>query len=265
MKKLFRLGFILLLTFVVGCSPNVSQNQFDMTKTINVVSREDGSGTRGAFVEIGNILEKDANGNENDNTTEEAIIQNGTDAIMTTISGDKYSIGYISLGSLNDMVKALNINDIEPNTENIQNSSYKIARPFNIVYGQGENPLRDDFIDFILSSLGQSIVVEEGFVQSISNPSEYSETGQKGELVIAGSTSITPVMEKLAEKYMELNTDVVIEIQSTGSSAGVQAVLEESAHIGMVSRDLKDSEKEKLEHLAIALDGIGRSKISIHR
>lgn len=256
MKRLISIVFILLLLFIVGCGSNKDKVTFDNTNTINLVSREDGSGTRRAFVEILGILEKHNNGNESDNTYEEAIIQNSTDAIMTTIAGDKYSIGYISLSSLNNMIKVLNINGTEATLENIQNGSYPISRPFNIVYEQSENKLRDDFISFILSSLGQDVILQEGFVQSINDPSKYIKSRQKGRLVIAGSTSVSPIMEKLAEEYKIINPAVVIEIQSTGSSAGIQSVVEKSVDIGMVSRDLKDSEKEKLKHLTIALDGI---------
>jgi phosphate transport system substrate-binding protein len=257
-----RISSLLLLalafTLITGCTQGNQEEGQDsnVLDVINVVSREAGSGTRGAFVEIVGVLEKDSDGNETDKTYEEAIIQNGTDAVMTTVSGDKNAIGYISLGSLNDTVKALKINDVDATSENVQNNSYKISRPFNIAYKGDLSPLAEDFLSFILSSDGQSIIVEEGYVEIGTDLSTYDRSMQEGKLVIAGSTSVSPVMEKLAEKYEELNPDVSIEIQSSGSSAGMQSAMEGSADIGMASRQLKDSEKEVLTHEVIAIDGI---------
>ena len=264
MKKIISLLFVLTLvvTLFTGCSSEKASNgdapssSESSSETINVVSREDGSGTRGAFIEIVGILEKDSNGNENDNTYEEAIIQNGTDAVMNTVAGDKNSIGYISIGSLNDTVKALKIDDAEATAENVQNNSYKISRPFNVAYKGDLNDLSKDFLNFILSSEGQEIVEKEGYVQANTAPINYSVSNQEGNLIIAGSTSVSPVMEKLAEKYESLNSKASIEIQSTGSSAGMQSTMEGSSDIGMASRELKDSEKEALSHEAIAIDGI---------
>ena len=265
MKKILSIVLVAIIstTLLVGCSsqgetdnPSVNADGFDTSKVINLVSREDGSGTRGAFIEILGILEKDADGNEVDRTYEEAIIQNGTDAVMTTVAGDKYSIGYISLGSLNDSVKALKIEGVEPASENIQNGSYKISRPFNIAYKGEPSSLAQDFIDFILSKEGQAIVVEEGYVQANTDLPAYMKNTQEGNLVIAGSTSVTPVMEKLAEAYEKIHSGVSIEIQSTGSSAGMQSAMEGTADIGMASRDLKDSELAELRSEVMAIDGI---------
>lgn len=251
MKKSISLLLFLTLLFTVltGCTKADSE-------TINLVSREDGSGTRGAFIEIVGILEKDANGNEIDKTYEEAIIQNGTDAIMTTVAGDKNSIGYISLGSLNDTVKALKIENVEASPENVQNGSYKISRPFNIAYKGRLDPLSEDFLSFIMSSEGQSIIREEGYVEVSKDLKNYDGSNQEGKIVVAGSTSVSPVMEKLAEKYESMHSKVSIEIQSTGSSAGMQAAMEGIANIGMASRPLKESEMKVLTHQAIAIDGI---------
>lgn len=263
MKKIISLILMLslVLAALVGCNSSNNTNgngdeKSDLSGTINVVSREDGSGTRGAFIEIVGILEKDSDGNKTDNTYEEAIIQNGTDAVMTTVAGDESSIGYISLGSLNNTVKALKIDNVEATSENVQNGSYKISRPFNIAYKGDLNSLGEDFLNFILSSDGQNIVVEEGYVPISKDLEGFNSSSQEGNLVVAGSTSVSPVMEKLAEKYEEINPDVSIEIQSTGSSAGMQSAMEGSADIGMASRELKDSEKEVLNHEPIAIDGI---------
>lgn len=273
MKKIVSLVLVALMisVFAVGCTQanepapatpgqtpaeTPAASDFDVDEIINVVSREDGSGTRGAFIEIVGILEKDANGNEVDRTYEEAIIQNGTDAILTTVAGDEYAIGYISLGSLNDSVKAVKIEGVEPTSENVQNGSYKISRPFNVAYKGELSGLAKDFMDFILSAEGQQIVVDKGYVQASTSPAAYAGEAQSGNLVVAGSTSVTPVMEKLAEAYQELHSGVTIEIQSSGSSAGMTAAMEGTAELGMASRDLKDSEKAELNYNAIAIDGI---------
>lgn len=263
MKKLsILLICIMIMSFIVGCTNEANNDSneeagFDTSKTINVVTREDGSGTRGAFIEIVGILEKNSNGDKVDRTYIEAVVQNSTDAVMTTVAGDEYSIGYISLGSLNDKVKAVNIEGVKPTSENVQNGSYKIARPFNIAYKGELSDLSKDFLDFILSEEGQEIIKNEGYVQ-ISNdlPSYESTTSQSGNLVVAGSTSVSPVMEKLAEAYKEIHPDVSIEIQSTGSSAGMQAAMEGTADLGMASRELKESELAELTPKVIAVDGI---------
>ena len=256
MKKILSLVLfaIMITVFAVGCTPSASG--FDASRTINVVSREDGSGTRGAFVEIVGILEKDASGNEVDRTYEEAVIQNGTDAVMTTVAGDEYGIGYISLGSLNDTVKAVTIEGVEATSDNVQNGSYKISRPFNVAYKGELSPLAQDFMNFILSAEGQAIVVEEGYVQVGEDLAAFAGSTQEGNLVVAGSTSVSPVMEKLAESYQALNSGVSIEIQSTGSSAGMQSAMEGTADLGMASRELKASELEVLTPQPIAIDGI---------
>ncbi len=257
MKKLFGLTIItIMIMSIVGCSTD-NGVEFNSSRTINVITREDGSGTRGAFTEIVGILEGGENGEINDRTYVEAIVQNSTDAVMTSVTGDEYSIGYISLGSLNENVKAVKIDGVEATAENVQNKSYKISRPFNIAYKGDLNPLAEDFINFILSTEGQDIVVNAGYVQVGTDLTNY-ERGKEleGTLVIAGSTSVTPVMEELVQAYKEIYPKVTIEIQSTGSSAGMQAAIEGTADIGMASRELKESELAELTAQAIAMDGI---------
>jgi len=258
MKRLF--SFIiagLLAISIVGCSNNANNDgEFDTSRTINVITREDGSGTRGAFTEIVGILEEN-NGQIKDRTYIEAIVQNSTDAVMTSVSGDKYSIGYISLGSLNDTVKAVKVDGVEATAENVLNGSYKIARPFNIAYKEELNPLVQDFLNFILSVEGQRIVSDAGYVEVSTDLTSYKKAEEmEGTLVVAGSTSVTPIMEKLAEAYREIHPKVSIEIQSTGSSAGIQAAIEGTADMGMASRELKESELTELTAQTIAMDGI---------
>ena len=229
---------------------------FDTAKAINVVSREEGSGTRRAFVEITGILGKDAAGNEVDNTSIEAVIQNGTNGVMTTVAGDEYGIGYISLGSLNDTVKAVKVEGAVANAEDVKDGSYKVARPFNVAWKEDTiGEIGTDVMKFIMSEEGQKIVEDNKFV-SAGNDGAYTAANLSGQITIAGSTSVTPLMEKLTEAYRALNPNVIIDIQSTGSSAGMTSAMEGAANIGMASRELKDSETAVLTHKAIAIDGI---------
>lgn len=229
----------------------VNQEDYDFT----VVSREEGSGTRGAFIELVG-LEEEVDGAKEDMTTQEAIVQNSTNAVMQTVSQDTEAIGYISLGSLNDTVKALKIEGVEATEENIVNGTYKISRPFNLAFKEAEiNDLAKDFLKYCLSEDAQALTLEEGYVP-LKDTEKYEPAKLSGTLTVAGSTSVTPLMQKMAEKYQELNPDAKIEIQSTGSSAGIEAVIDGAADIAMASRELKDEEKDKLAVEVIATDGI---------
>lgn len=223
---------------------------------ITVVSREDGSGTRGAFVELMGIEEKDAEGNKVDRTINTAEITNSTSVMMTTIAGNKSAIGYISLGSLNDTVKAIKVDGVEASVENVKNGSYKVSRPFNIATMGEVSEVAQDFIDFIMSEEGQAVVEEAGYI-SQGNTGSYVGGNVEGKITVAGSSSVTPVMEKLKEAYMAINPNVSIEVQQSDSSTGMNSTIEGVCDIGMASRELKDSEIEAgLECQAIALDGI---------
>ena len=229
--------------------------EFDAGKLIDVISREDGSGTRGAFVELTGVEQK-IDGKKVDMTTEDAQITNNIAVMMTTVAGDTYAIGYISLGSLNDSVKAVKVAGVEATAENVKSGAYKVARPFNIAWK--EDALSDagkDFIAYILSSEGQAIVNANGYVGS-DDAAAYEAAGVTGKVVVAGSSSVSPVMEKLAEAYMEANTGVEIEIQTSDSTTGMTSAMEGSCEIGMASRELKEAEAAELESTAIAMDGI---------
>ena len=218
--------------------------------TITVVSREDGSGTRGAFTELMGI-EKEGT----DRTYAKAEISNSTSVVISTVAGNKNAIGYISLGSLNDSVKAVKIDGVDATVDNVKNGSYKISRPFIITTKDGISDLAADFIKFILSDDGQAIVSEKYI--TVGGSGAYTASGLSGKVTLAGSTSVSPLMDELAAAYKELNPDVVIEIQQSGSGAGIQSVLEGVCDIGMSSRELKDSEKEAgLTPTVMALDGI---------
>ena len=223
---------------------------------ITVVSREDGSGTRGAFIELFGIEEKNDAGEKMDMTTEDAEITNSTSVMMTTIAGNKEAIGYISLGSLNDTVKALKIDGAEATVDNIKSGAYKIARPFNIATSENVSDVAADFIKYIMSEDGQKVVEDNGYI-SQGNEGAYSAAGVSGKIVIAGSSSVTPVMEKLKEAYVVLNPDVTIEVQQSDSTTGMTSAIEGVCDIGMASRELKDSELEAgLTPTVIAMDGI---------
>ena len=224
-------------------------------KTVNVVSREDGSGTRGAFIELFGIEEKGADGTKKDNTTQEAIIASKTDVMLTNIAGDEYAIGYVSLGSLNDTVKALNIDGVEATTANVKNGTYKVSRPFNIATKGVGTPLTQDFISFILSKEGQEVVAKS-YISVDDAAAAYAGTKPEGKLVIAGSSSVAPVMEKLVEAYKAINPNATIEMQTSDSTAGMTGAMDGTCDIGMASRALKDSEAAELNGTEIALDGI---------
>ncbi|MCD8224662.1 MAG: substrate-binding domain-containing protein [Clostridiales bacterium] len=223
---------------------------------ISVVSREDGSGTRGAFIELFGVEVKNDAGEKVDMTTEDAEITNSTSVMMTTIAGNTAAIGYISLGSLNDTVKAVKIDDAKASVDTIKDGSYKISRPFNICTKDEISDVAADFIKFIMSEDGQKVVEDNGYI-SQGNEGAYEASGLSGKVVVAGSSSVTPVMEKLKEAYAALNPDVNVEVQQSDSTTGVTSAIEGICDIGMASRDLKDSETEQgVSATVIAMDGI---------
>ena len=224
--------------------------------SITVISREDGSGTRGAFIELFGIQEEQ-DGEKVDMTTMDASVTNSTSVMMTTVAGDENAIGYISLGSLNDTVKAVKIDGAEASAENVANDTYKVSRPFNIVTGEEISETAQDFVNYIMSEEGQQIVEDNGYIKEDAEAEPYEGGEVSGKIVIAGSSSVTPVMEKLSEAYQALNKDVTIEVQQSDSTTGVNSTAEGICDIGMVSRELKDEEGELgLTAQVIARDGI---------
>ena len=243
------LASAMLMGAMTGCGKAASDD-------ITVISREDGSGTRGAFIELFGIEEKDADGNKIDNTISTADITNSTSVMMTSVADDEAAIGYISLGSLDDSVKALKIDGAEATADNISNGSYKVSRPFNIATKGTPNEVTQDFINFILSEDGQKVVEDAGYI-SQGNAGAFKAAGVKGKINIAGSSSVTPVMEKLKEAYVAVNPDVQIEVQQSDSTTGMTSAAEGVCDIGMASRELKDSELSAgLTPTVIAIDGI---------
>lgn len=240
-------AIIMAMTFA-GCAGS--------SDDITVVSREDGSGTRGAFVELFGVEVKDENGEKVDMTTDSAEITNSTAVMMTTVASNENAIGYISLGSLNDSVKAIRIDGAEASTDNIKNGSYKVSRPFNIATGANISDAAADFISYILSDEGQAVVEEKGYI-SIGSGGAFNGGKVSGKVTISGSSSVYPVMEKLTEAYGKINPNVVIELQQSDSSTGMSDAANGTSDIGMASRDLKGSEFEAgLTSTTIAIDGI---------
>ena len=252
MKKFIALALtaLMLLSLAAGCGKTSEST------AIYVVSREEGSGTRGAFIELFGIEQKNEAGEKIDHTVETAEVTDSTSVMMQTIAGNKAAIGYISLGSLNDTVKALQIDGVDATAENVKNGTYKIARPFNVATLANVSPEAQDFLNFILSAEGQA-VVEKANCISEGNTGAFTGGSVSGKIVVAGSSSVTPVMEKLKEAYNAINPNLTIDIQQSDSSNGMKSAIEGLCDIGMASRDLKDSELEAgLTPTAIALDGI---------
>ena len=255
--KLFSVLALAGLTALVGLSACSISNgdSSSASGNISVVSREDGSGTRGAFVELFGV-QKEQNGEKVDLTTDKAIVTNSTSVMLTTVAGDKSAIGYTSLGSLDDTVKVLKIDGTEASVANIKAGSYKISRPFNIVTKDKISEAAQDFINFILSSDGQAVVEENGYIP-LDDTKAYKSSVDSGKVVVSGSSSVTPVMEKLKEAYSKVNSKVEVEIQQSDSSTGITNAIEGTADIGMASRDLKDEETSKgVSSTVIAIDGI---------
>ncbi len=255
MKKILTLAMcmIMALTAFTGCGGSESGDAGADSAAITVISREDGSGTRGAFTELMGIMVDDV-----DNTTSSAEISQSTSVVMTTVAGNKNAIGYVSLGSLNDSVKAVKVDGVEATVENIKAGNYAVSRPFIVVTNDSLTDLSKDFISFILSKQGQEIISEEGYITIDDNAAEYeTKDGLEGKIVLAGSTSVSPVMQKLADAYKAIYSDVTLEIQQTGSGAGITSSIEGACDIGMSSRELKDEEvAEGIEGTTIAMDGI---------
>ena len=241
-----------------GADANQSDatSDWDETSDVTIVSREDGSGTRGAFIELFGIEEKQDDGTKVDMTTTDAQITNNTSVMLTTVADNEYAIGYVSLGSLNDSVKALKIDGAEATAENIENGSYKVSRPFPIAVKKDlNNKVAKDFMSFIMSTEGQKVVADEKYI-AVADVKDYAGTKPSGSCVVGGSSSVSPLMEKLIEAYKAVNPNASIELQTSDSTTGMTSTIEGSYDIGMASRELKEEEAAELEPTVIATDGI---------
>ena len=257
-KKILAVMSAVVITTLAftGCG---SSNETSTDKTsdgvsgeITVVSREEGSGTRDAFVELLGILDEE----ENDLTTQMAEVTNSTSVMISTVAQNEKAIGYVSLGSLSDDVKSIQVDGVDATAENIKSGFYKVSRPFNLAYKEDAlTDLDKDFIKFIMSEQGQAVVDQEGYI-SLDAEGSYESAGLKGKITLAGSTSVAPLMDVMKDEYVKLNPDVTIEIQESGSSAGIQSAMEGATEIGMSSRELKEDEAKELTSKQIAMDGI---------
>lgn len=253
-KKL--VGIAVSACVIFSAFTSCTEEKWNKNSSINVLSREDGSGTRGAFIELFGVEKKNAQGKKVDYTTDEASITNSTAVMLTTVAGNKYAIGYVSLGSLSSSVKAVKIDGVSATVDNINNGSYKIARPFNVAVRNNLSNVAHDFLNYILSSDGQDIIAANKYIK-VPAANSYSASGISGKIVVAGSSSVSPVMEKLIESYKAVNPNAKIELQTSDSTTGVTNAASGTCDIGMASRALKDSEKAKgLKEITIAIDGI---------
>lgn len=255
-KKLLLLGLVavMVIAMFTGCGKKDSGSSEDSGASgkINVLTREEGSGTRGAFIELFGIEDE----NKVDQTIKSAEVTNSTAVMLQTVAGDESSVGYISLGSLNDSVKALKVDGVEPSVDAVKSGDYKVSRPLNIVIGKKTDAASKDFINFIMSKEGQAVVEKEGFVKEDTDK-EYKKADVSGKISVAGSSSVTPLMEKLVEAYKEANPNVKVEVQESDSTTGITSAAKGVCNIGMASRDLKDEEtKEDVKTTEIARDGI---------
>ena len=247
MKRILSIAtlFAVILTALCACGKSSGS-------TISVITREEGSGTRGAFVELLGIVDGDGN----DNIVKTAEATNSTSVMMTTVAGNKNAIGYVSLGSLSSDVKAIKVDGAEPTVANIEAGTYKVARPFNLVYNDDKlSDVAADFVKFIMSSEGQAVVTKKGYI-SVRTSDSYKSSGLTGTVVLDGSTSVGPLMDAIADEYKKLNPDVKVQIQQTGSSAGINSAIEGVCDIGMSTRELKSSESAKIKAHKMATDGI---------
>lgn len=254
------LAGLMLCGALAGCGGNANDASANGTDdaaatgasgAITVISREDGSGTRSAFVELTGV--EDDNG---DNTTAEAEIANKTDVVLTSVAGNESAIGYVSLGSLNDTVKAIQVDGVDATVENVKSGDYTLSRPFNIATKGEPTGVAKDFINFILSADGQAIVEEEGYIKVNDAAEAFTSDGSEGQIAVGGSSSVSPVMEKLIEAYKAVNPKAQIDLQTSDSTSGMTGAMDGTFAIGMASRELKDEEAAELTGTAIALDGI---------
>ena len=256
------LAALMLTGALAGCGSSASGTQAEdgadsgVSGAITVISREDGSGTRGAFIELTGVEEKTADGKKVDNTTADAEIANKTDVVLTSVAGNEKAIGYISLGALNDTVKAVKVDGAEATVDNVKAGAYKLSRPFNIATKGEPTGVAKDFISFILSKEGQAVVTDNKYIAVNDAAESFVSDGSSGKIAVGGSSSVSPVMEKLIEAYKSVNPNASIDLQTSDSTSGMTGAMDGTFDIGMASRELKDEEAAQLTGTVIALDGI---------
>lgn len=259
------LGSFIAMAMLAGCSStpaastgasDASGSDFDSSNDITVISRESGSGTRGAFIELTGVEEKQGD-QKVDMTTDDAQVVNSTSVVLTTVETDPYAIGYVSLGTLNDKVKAVKVDGAEATADAIKAGQYKLSRPFNIATkGEATNEVVKDFMAYILSTEGQEIVTDNGYI-ALDDTKAFEGTQPSGNIVVGGSSSVSPLMQKLIEAYNKVNPNASIDLQTSDSTTGMTSCAEGSYDIGMASRELKQEELDSgLKNTVIATDGI---------
>lgn len=237
---------VIIIALLMSCS------HVENTK-IYVISREEGSGTRSSFSELFGVV--DENGTDAIFGGAEKVTSTAT--VISTVVGVRNAIGYISISALNDSIKGLNIDNVSPTVENIRDGKYKLSRPFNLCFREGEiSAVANDFLEFIMSMQGEKIISESGYIPTNSEGGDYVPRGYEGKITISGSSSVSPLIEKLRDLYRQVNPNVEIEVQQTGSGAGIQSASVGVCDIGMSSRNLEESELEYLKSIKIADDGI---------
>lgn len=249
-KILWLISTLLLITSCTGKKTNVNKNKnFDLT----VTSREDGSGTRKSFIEQVGLIKKDKKGNYKDLTTDNSMVINSTNGVLKAVGVDKTAIAYISLTALDDSVKAIKIDGVSPNKNTIESGEYKFQRPFGLAYKKDSaKDLSKDFLEYVKSKSAKKLIEDEGLL-AITNEKEYKSKNLKGKLTITGSSSLSSIVEKLAENYEKLNKDVEVEVLSNESLTGLKNVKDNVVDIAMVSNKLQD---ENLFSEIFAIDGI---------
>lgn len=249
-KILWLISTLLLITSCTGKKTNVNKSKnFDLT----VTSREDGSGTRKSFIEQVGLIKEDKNGNYKDLTTDNSMVINSTNGVLKAVGVDKTAIAYVSLTSLDDSVKAIKIDGVSPNKNTIESGEYKLQRPFGLAYKKDlAKDLSKDFLEYVKSKSAKKLIEDEGLL-AITNEKEYKSKNLKGKLTITGSSSLSSIVEKLAENYEKLNKDVEVEVLSNESLTGLKNVKDNVVDIAMVSNKLQD---ENLFSEIFAIDGI---------
>lgn len=254
MKKTISSVIMLVTVALIFCSCN--NTGFNESRDITVISREEGSGTRASFVELFDIYSKTTSGKIYDATTDYADITQSSGVMLTSVSTNRYAIGYLSVNALNDSIRAVSIDGVEPTTDNIKNGNYKVARSFNIAVKDELSAVSKDFISYIKSSIGREIIEKSGYV-AVLEGDEYVTKKLSGKITVNGSSSVSPIMETLAEEYMKLNSKVKIEINISDSSTGITSAINGNCDIGMSSRTINQSELNKgIKSIEIAKDGI---------
>ena len=259
MKKILLAILSIAMVGVLGVAA-VGCGEDKMTDTITVITRESGSGTRGAFIELTGVQQKDKDGNKVDRTVKTAQVANSTAVALQNVQKNPSAIAYISLGSLTDSVKAVPFEGTAATVDNIKNGSYTLSRPFNLAYKEdNDNPTLADFMKYIASTEAAEVINGEDFIAP-ENTASYTKpaTAPTEKLVVNGSSSVYPLMQALVESYCKASgvSKSTIDLQFNDSTAGMTGAMNGTYDLGMASRELEESEAAALQSVVLATDGI---------